>query len=187
MHSVMKIIYLLLIFSITTCRSNQSVNDYIIDSTRIGNIKICNNLSDINNFYSQVIDTTLSGDEDVSWLGKKIILSDSEWILVEASWIDSTRIWRISTNSSIFTTVNGFKVGDSIKKMKENNLKIDYDESFIYFTAQSKQIEFGFNIESNYAEIFYKKVDECNHCSNYLDFLNDNASIQEITISGSCK
>ena len=162
-------------------------NDYLIDSTKMGDIKLCDNISSIIKRYKTCTDTIFSGDEEgVTWKGKKVVLSDNYWILIEASWIDSTKIWRISTNSPNYQTINGYRVGDSISKIKQNHDDISYYESETGFELKSKPISFGFSIDSKYTDDFYKKVNECNNCPDYLKFINDNATITEIIISGDC-
>jgi len=86
----------------------------------------------------------------------KKINSDSEWILLEASWIDSSKIWRISTNSKKYTTENGYRIGDNVAKIKQNHDKISYDVSEQGFGIKSHLISFGFSIEEKYLMIFIK-------------------------------
>jgi hypothetical protein len=170
-----------------SCRIIKADNDFVIDSTRVGDIKLCDNISEIANKYQDTKPMEFEGDEGVTWKGLKITLPDNEWIIIEASWIDQNRIWRISTNSKKYSTVNGYKVGDQILKLKKDQGKISYYESEVGFEFISDKLSFGFLIESKYTEDFYKKVKKCNGCSNYVEYLSDTATIQEIIISGACK
>jgi hypothetical protein len=176
-----------LLIGLLSCTSINKENDYVIDSKRVGDIKLCDNISSVINQYKTYKDTSFSGDEEgVTWKGKKIALSDTKWILIEASWIDSTKIWRISTNADKYKTINGYRVGDKISKIKKNRDEISYYESEAGFELKSKLLNFGFSIDSKYTDDFYKKVNDCNNCSDYIKYINDNAAITVIIISGDC-
>jgi hypothetical protein len=170
-------------------RTNRSpVNDFIIDSTRIGEIRICNKISELSELFKSTSDTTLEGDEEVSWKGKLINLPDDEWILVEASWIDSTSIWRITTNSKKYTTINGYKVGDHINKIKLQQDKIEYSENGVpAFEVKSKNVSFWVTIESKYSDDFYQRIEKQTTPIDNFEIIDSNSTIQTITISGSCK
>jgi hypothetical protein len=187
MHKGIKFSCMMVLIGFLSCSLKNQDNDFIIDSTRVGDIKLCDNISDVIIRYQNTKFMNFEGDEGVTWKGLKIILPDNEWLLLEASWIDSNRIWRISTNSIKYTTVNGYKVGDTVEKLKKSQDKISYYESEMGFELTSKDLKFGFQIESKFTDKFYKKVNDCNNCSDYINYLEDNATIQEIIISGGCK
>jgi hypothetical protein len=187
MKIIMSILIGYILIGFLSCIANDRGNDYIIDSTRIGDIKLCDNISSVLNRYKTYIDTSFTSDEEgVTWIGKKILLSDNYWILIESSWIDSTKIWRISTNSPKYQTINGYQIGDMVSKIKANHDDISFYESEAGFELKSKMISFGFSIDSKYTDDFYKKVVDCNNCPDYLKFIDDNAMITEIIISGDC-
>ena len=174
-------------FNLYSCNLSSS-DDSLIDSSRIGKIQICWNLANLQYIYKNILDTILSGDEDVSWKGKIIRLSSDEWLLAESSWIDSSRIWRISTNSKYFVTINGYRVGDYISKIKIQGDSIDYFEGEVQaFELKSKKINFCFTIESQYSNDFYKKSHIFKDRMDYFMAIDPNATIKTITISGSCK
>ena len=187
MSSKTKPILILFIIGLVSCSLTSKQNDHVIDVHRMGDIRLCDNISDVAKRFKFVENMSLEGDEGVSWTGKKIKLSDSEWILLEASWIDSSKIWRISTNSKKYTTENGYRIGDNVAKIKQNHDKISYDVSEQGFGIKSHLISFGFSIEEKYTNDFYKKLSECNNCLDFQKFINDNATITEIIISGDCK
>jgi hypothetical protein len=187
MISKTKSTLVLFIIGLVSSSLSSKQNDHVIDVHRMGDIRLCDNISEVAKRYKSVEKKSFEGDEGVSWTGKKVKLSDGEWILLEASWIDSTKIWRISTNSKKYITVNGFRIGDNVAKIKQNQDKISYDESEQGFELQSHLISFGFTIEEKYTNDFYKKLSECNNCLDFQKFINDNATITEIIISGDCK
>jgi hypothetical protein len=132
-------------------------NDYVVDSERMGDICLCDNISDVIKRFKSVENMTFEGDEGVPWIGKKIKLSEKEWISIEASCIDSTRIWRISTNSRKYVTTNGYRIGDKIAKIKQDHEEISYYESEAGFELKSHLINFGFSMEKNTQMISIKK------------------------------
>jgi len=186
MKSIIKIsTAVLFIFALISFAQNQDDNDYIIDNQRVGNIELCDSLSKVCKLYKNIKDSIFVGDEDVTWIGKEILLSENEWIIVEASWIDSTRIWRITTNSPKYRTKNGYGVGDKMSKLKQSQNEISYfDEGLSGFSLKSNSVNFMFSIENNFTNDFYEKIS--NYCLDYKKFINDSASITSITIGEGC-
>jgi hypothetical protein len=182
-------ILLILFCQLFYCSSTSSQpNDYLIDSTRLGNINLCKEIKELVGQFKSMKDTILEGDEEgVSWIGKKISLTPGEWILVEASWLDSTKICRISTNSKRYKTTNGYKIGDMVSKMKQNNENLSFYESYPGFGLKSKQMNFGFTIEAAYSEAFCKEIQSGQNMLNFQKFINDKATIQTIVISCECE
>jgi hypothetical protein len=187
MRKGIKIYLRIVLFGLVSCSSGKQENDFLIDSTKVGNIKLCDKISEVIKNYPHTETMNFEGDEGVTWKGQKIILPNNEWIIIEASWVDSNRIWRISTNSTKYTTVNGYKVGDKISKIKKNKDKITYYESVIGFELQSDKLNFGFELQENYADSFYREIDKCNHCLDYINLIDNEARIQNIIIAGECK
>lgn len=187
MKKAFNLYFIVISLGFISCSFNQQENDFIIDSSRVGDIKLCDKISDIIKKYPNSIAMEFEGDEGVTWKGQKILLAANEWILIEASWLDSTKIWRISTNSTKYSTVNGYKVGDKISKIKNNKDIISYYESEMGFQLESDKLNFGFELESKYMDDFYKKINDCNDCPDYMNLFSNEASIQNIIISGECK
>jgi hypothetical protein len=181
-----KLLLLLGIPLLFSCSIFKGQNDYVIDSTRMGDIKLCDKISKVVKKYTIDKHLRFEGDEGVSWPEERISLNNNEWVLIEASWVDTTRIWRISTNSSKYTTVNGYKIGDNIQKLKKNHEDISYYESEMGFSLNSKSLSFGFSIESKPTDDFYKNVNKFQPGADYLKYLDDNATITEIIIAGDC-
>ncbi len=126
------------------------------------------------------------GDEGETWTGKKLILDNDEWIIVESSWLDSTLISRISTNSRKFKTINGYKVGDKISKIIANKDRISFYEDMQGFELISDKFQFGFMIEEEYSQKFYDQIRE-NNPADFLKYIDSNASITEIILTSDCK
>ena len=183
----MRVITIVILAALLSCSGFKANDDKTINSNGIGGIKLCDKISSILEKYPKAEVMNFEGDEGATWKGYKIMLPDKKWILVETSWEDSTRISRITTNSSKFTTINGYKVGDTIAKLKGNHENISYSESEMGFEVISKKLSFGFAIEPKYTKDFYEKVSSGKVGASYLDLLYNNATIQEITIAGGCK
>jgi hypothetical protein len=187
MNPKTKTTLILFIIGLVSCSLMSKQNDHVIDVHRMGDIRLCDNISDVAKQFKSIENLSFEGDEGVTWTGKKVKLSDKEWILLESSWIDSSKIWRISTNSTKYTTENGYRIGDNVAKIKQNHDEILYNESEQGFELKSHSIRFGFSIEEKYTDDFYKKISDCNNCLDFQKFINDNATITEIIISGDCK
>ena len=180
---------LLLLFAllVNSCRSD-ATNDYIIDSNKIGDIKLCGKISDLKKNYKNLKDTVFEGDEGVTWKGYVVKLNANEIVIVETSWIDSTSIFAITTNSEKYKTLNGYHVGDKISNIIANNEKIEFFEGeFHSFQLISKEIKFWFTIEEEYSNEFYQKLKESNGRMTFPELCNKDATIITIGISGKCK
>ncbi len=183
----MRAITIVILAALLSCSSFKANDDTAINSNGIGGIKLCDKISAILEKYPKAETINFEGDEGAVWKGYKIMLPDKKWILVETSWEDSTRISRLTTNSPKFTTINGYRVGDMISKLKENHENISYSESEMGFEVISKGLNFGFAIEPEYTNEFYEKVSNGKVGASYLELIDNKATIQEITIAGSCK
>jgi len=187
MRKQIKFSLIIALIGFLSCSIDKQSNDLTIDSKRIGDIQLCTKISDIVKKYPNAKPMDFEGDEGATWEGFKITFPNRKWIIIEASWIDSDKIWRITTNSAKYTTINGYKIGDKISKIKKNGDKISYYESEMGFELQSNKLNFGFELKNKFMENFFRKVNDCNNCPDYMNLLDDNASIQSITISGECK
>lgn len=187
MRKQIELFLIIALVGFISCSIDKQSNDLSIDSKRIGDIQLCTKISELIKKYPNAKPMDFEGDEGVTWKGFKITFSNQEWIIIEASWIDIDRIWRITTNSPKYTTINGYKVGDKISKIKKSGDRISYYESEMGFELQSDKLNFGFELENRYTESFYKKINACNNWPDYMNLIDDNASIQSITISGECK
>lgn len=161
-------------------------NDYVIDSKRMGDIKLGDKMKTLFEKYKDIDTLYFLGENGIRWKGYRINYIDASWLIVESSASDSSSIQRISTNSSVYTTINGYKVGDKISKIEQNLDKIDYLDREDGFKLLSDKLSFGFHIEEKYMDNFYYNLNGCNHCLKSINYMNSEATIQEITLPAGC-
>jgi len=95
-------------------RAQVSVPDTTLTGTAIGGVRICQPLDSVNALYPAVRDTMLFGvGSGIRWPAKVVKVGEGQWLFVEASFVDRTRVWRISTTSPAFVTAGGLRVGSS--------------------------------------------------------------------------
>ncbi len=99
------------------CRSTHAqqrvLPDTTITATSIGGVRVCQPLDSVAALYPDAQDTMLFSGGGVRWPGKVVGLGKGTWLFVEASYVDRSRVWRISTTSPAFTTANGLRVGST--------------------------------------------------------------------------
>ena len=120
MRKQINLFLIIALVCLLSCSIDKQSNDLSIDSKRIGDFQLCTKISDLIKKYPKAKPMDFEGDEGATWKGFKITFPNQEWIIIEASWIDTDKIWRMTTNSSKYTTINGYKVGDKISKIKKN-------------------------------------------------------------------
>jgi hypothetical protein len=93
-------------------RAQVAVPDSGLTGGAIGGVRICQPLDSLDALYPSARDTMLFGvGSGIRWPGKIVKLGEGQWLFVEASFVDRTRVWRISTTSPAFVTVRGLRVG----------------------------------------------------------------------------
>jgi hypothetical protein len=95
-------------------RAQVSVPDSTLTGGAIGGVRVCQPLDSVNVLYPAARDTMLFGvGSGIRWPGKIVKLGEGQWLFVEASFVDRTRVWRISTTSPAFATPSGLRIGSS--------------------------------------------------------------------------
>ena len=111
---VVLVTWLVAALSGATARAQVSVPDSTLTGSSIGGVRICQPLDSVNALYPAVQDTMLFGvGSGIRWPGKVVKLGEGRRLFVEASFVDRTRVWRISTTSPAFVTASGLRVGSS--------------------------------------------------------------------------
>jgi len=121
--------------------------------------------------------------EEAQWPAKVVPLARGKRILFESSWIDTTHVWRISTNSPGYKTARGYHVGMSLGDLRDRGEKLhfDYEEGYIVVTLSSEQI--AFTPDDSTAKAFLNRSPTA---FDSLESLPHSARIKEFIVSGDC-
>lgn len=159
----------------------------IINSDRVGQVILCNQLKSINKSFSNIRDTTISSDTDAEWPAKLVYFDKKHWLLAETSWNNHNLISRITTNSEDYITISGIKVGDKVKKLIDKKYEIDFNEGEgdEVFWILSNEFSFGFTIEEGHSKSFYEKVYK-DIQKKPIEIINPDARITSITVACIC-
>jgi hypothetical protein len=90
--------------------------ELILTDAGLGPARFCMPLSSAAATLGQSRDTIFESEE-VRWPAKIVSLSDGGRVFLESSWIDSTRLWTLSTNSASVRTRAGTRVGMTLNEL----------------------------------------------------------------------
>lgn len=62
-------------------------------------------------------DTTFVGEDSSHWPGRAATLASGGTVAFESSWLDTVRVWRISTDAPSVRTAHGASVGTAIEQL----------------------------------------------------------------------
>jgi len=157
--------------------------DTIISPRGIGPLQLCENLSRVTAFFPPARDTVMSGDGDSHWPSKIAHLLDGTRIIFESSWVDSSHVWRINTNSRAYHTPRGYAVGTLVSALVEKGekLQFDYPEGFLVITAGDSV---PFLVDDATAIAFFRHPD---YQRTPLRALDPKARITEVFVNGDCR
>ena len=149
---------------------------------------LCQSIDTVNKIFTQVRDTMFES-EGVEWPGKIVSHDKNGWTVFETSWTNKKNISRVTTTSKLIKFQTPYQIGDSINKIKNDQYNFTFNEGdggeYFYFTNE-RQKHLGFRVEEIYSNEFYKNVYE-KGLTDPTKFLNNKATIIELTISGRCK
>jgi hypothetical protein len=172
-----------LLAGLPACSGAQADN-HLITGSQIAGIRICDPLSRIDSAFARARDTLIIGEDgETGWASKIVHVALGEWILFESSWVDSLRVWRVSTNSPRFRTRRQLRVGSSIRDVlaTRDSLDFEYPEGYLIITVVSEGI--SFQVDDSSAVAFWRRFQ---YRGNPLDVLSRSARIKEFTIGAGC-
>ncbi len=116
--------------------------DSTISVRGIGGVRLCQPMSTVHDRFSLARDTVIES-EGVKWPAKVVPVGGGHQILFEASWIDTSHVWRIGTNSAGYRTRHGYRVGMTLGDVRARGekLRFGYAEGYIVITLLSDQVE----------------------------------------------
>lgn len=98
---------------------------------------LCEPLKSASISFPAASDTTIAS-EGVSWPAKFFVTTDGGVVTLESSWVDSSRIWHISTTSPQYS-VGGLQVGVTIADLERSGrqLSLTVPEGTLFVTIGS--------------------------------------------------
>ena len=159
--------------------------DPVITGTAIGGVRICQPLDSVSVLYRGAVDTMLfGGASETRWPGKYVELQQKGYLFAEASWVDRTRVWRVSTNSAAFATAGGLRVGATVAEVLAARERMAFRFPQGSLIARLSPSGIFVTIDSVSAARFYAAWPGQ---GNPLRFLERTARITEISVAGGCR
>jgi hypothetical protein len=146
-------------------------------------IRLCSRLSAVNRRFPAARDTIYFGEGDSHWPGKVVPLRAGYVLWVEASWVDSARVWRITTNSPALRTLSGLRVGSTIRdaRRSRDELEPGFAEGIPFFTLRPSDVLFSVDSASE-ARLVARYTER----SDPLAIVGPSARIRNFTVAGRC-
>jgi hypothetical protein len=158
--------------------------NHVITPTSIGGIRVCEPLDSVAMTYPEARDTMIFGGvSQTRWPAKIISIGAGEWLTAEASWVDDTRVWRLSTNSPGQATAFGLRVGSSIADVVAAGERLTFGFPPGRLVARLLDARLVAELDDSSAARFYRRWSAR---GDPLRFVDRSARITLITISGSC-
>jgi hypothetical protein len=170
---------ILLILRTTTAVSQA---DSTISVRGIGGFRLCQPMSTVRPRFPLARDTIIES-EGAKWPAKVVPAGDGQ-ILFEASWIDTTHVWRIGTNSARYPTPHGYRVGMTLGDVRARGekLRFSYAEGYIVITLLSDQVDFL--PDDSTARAFLSRSPRA---FDSLEALPRSARIKDLGVSADCR
>jgi hypothetical protein len=158
-----------------------------IDSQSINGFHVCDNIDSIIS-RAAVYKKQYFEDEDKSWCGFYFRTSDSNWILVETRDDITNKVSRISTNSPLYSTSFGLRVGDTVKEIIKNDVKFNINVELGKISFYLPKHELWITIKNPFKKSGFIEKLENGEVSEgeILNNLNHSGFIEKITILSYC-
>jgi len=171
---------LLLTLSVAT---GAGQGDSTISVHGIGRVRLCQPLSSVRDLFPLARDTIME-EEELKWPAKIVPLHGNQRLVFEASWIDTSHVWRLSTSSPDYRTPHGYRVGMTLGYLRDKHeaLRFGYAEGYIVVTIVSDQVDFL--PDDSTARAFLRRSPRA---FDSLEDLPRRARIKELFVSGDCR
>ncbi len=158
-----------------------------ITARGIGALRLCEALRRVNGLFPVARDTIIAGEGDSRWPSKVVSLGSSEWMIFESSWIDTTHVWRIATNSPRYQTLHGARVGMSINDLLRHGdaLEFSYPEGYVVITLHQDSV--SFLVDDHSAAEFWTHFDFKADSVDALRIMSHDARVKELITGGDCR
>jgi hypothetical protein len=155
--------------------------DSTISAQGIGGISLCQPLTAVRDRLPGTRDTLIES-EGQKWPAKVVPLARGG-ILFEASWIDTTHVWRVTTTSPRYRTPHGYHVGMTLGDLldRHEQLRFAYEEGYIVITLVSDQVDV-LPDDATVREFLSRSPSAYDS----LEALPRSARIKAVVVSGTC-
>jgi hypothetical protein len=156
--------------------SDRPKNDSMITSIGAGKVILGENLDQIDQLYDSVQNITVYLD-GIEWPGKKVFLNSDEWIIASSN-NSIKQITGIRTNSKLFRSKNGNKIGLLLRELHVyDSLGIDKEERALILYRDGIELKMDKSSEDDF---FHNKTPD-------ISRLNKSAIIKEFLVKcGDC-
>ncbi len=159
--------------------------DTSITGGSIGGIRVCQPLDSVNALYPDARDTMLfSVQGGMRWPGKVVALPAGGHLFVEASYLDRSSVWRISTTSPAYAAANGLHVGSRVADVLAAGERMTFTFPEGYILAHLTRARFAFEVDDSSTARFHRRW---GGRGSPLSALDRSARIKRIIVSGSCR
>ena len=159
--------------------------DLLLSEAGLGPARMCASLDQAAAALGPVRDSAFVGEsDDVRWPGKLVRLPDGHDVVLEASWVDSARLWRISTTSPRALTRSGVRVGTALADIPSASgpLEVKIPEGRLVLELQGDSV--GALIDSASEREFHRRWTPE---GDWLSAVPPSAYIIELFNSGGCQ
>jgi hypothetical protein len=158
-----------------------------ITARSIGGLQMCERLRRVNELFPAARDTLVMGEGDTGWPSKIVSVDETGWVLFESSWVDTTHVWRATTNSRRYQTPHGVRVGMSIGDLlrQKESMEFSYPEGYVVGTLVRDSV--SFLVDDHSATDFWARFDFKADSVDALKVLSHEARITQLFTGGSCK
>ncbi len=159
--------------------------DLLITGTAIGGVRVCQPLDSVNALYREAADTMLfGGASETRWPGKVVELRQKGYLFAQASWVDRSRVWRVSTTSQAFATAEGLRVGSTVADVLAARQRMVFRFPQGALIARLSPSGIFIALDDSAAARFYARYPGRGSA---LPYLERTARIKEISVAGSCR
>jgi len=157
--------------------------DSTISPAGLGGVRICAPLATVASRFPSARDTIIESEGE-QWPAKLVRLGDGSRILFEASWADTSHVWRITTDSHHYRTRRGWRPGNTLGELrsKGERLEFGYEEGYIVIALVSDQV--SFTPDDSTASAFLGRSPRA---FDSLHVLPRTARIQDLIVGGDCR
>ncbi|SRR6266446_9510453 len=155
-----------------------------VSGSALAGVHLCDALAQIVSLFPSARDTIVRGEGDSKWPSKVLQVGADGSILFESSWVDTSHVWRISTNSPRFESRSGLRVGSRVDKLlaRGDSLEAEYAEGRLALYLPRDSV--GFLIDPNSEAVFSRRFNEHDDPRRVL---SPNAQIKYLVIVADCR
>lgn len=153
----------------------------VMSHNGLGPLRLCASFRAVDSAFSGK-DTVFESEEE-RWRGK-VARYGGGTLTFESSWVDSTRVWRITASSPDVLTERGYHVGMTVRDLlaAKESLTVEMPEGIVFLLLESEGI--GLALDTASQAQFVRRVDPGS--ASRIQIMSPDARIIEMTTSADC-